>query len=192
LASGAILDFELGSVAGVDTSDLIHVTGSDSLTVNGGIFNFSNAGSMKAGTYTLIDYLGTFSGSIDNMSIGSVPSGFRYSLVNNMPATSIDLVVSPLLLGDFNSNGIVDAADYVTWRKNVGQPVGTLPNDNTGLAIGDEQYNLWRSNFGTAPSGTSAALAAVPEPGGVCCSLLLAFMCGFYRFAGKDRFAKLG
>jgi hypothetical protein len=55
------------------------------------------------------------------------------------------------LLGDFNTDGIVDAADYVTWRKNDNTPSG---------------YDTWRANFGLTAnrgSGTSAN-AAVPEP----------------------------
>jgi len=35
--------------------------------------------------------------------------------------------------GDFNGDGVVDAADYVTWRKNHGST---------------EEYNTWRDNFG--------------------------------------------
>ena len=38
---------------------------------------------------------------------------------------------SVALLGDYNHNGIVDAADYVVWRKNVGTSTA-LPNDLIG------------------------------------------------------------
>jgi hypothetical protein len=58
--------------------------------------------------------------------------------------------------GDFNQDGIVDAADYVVWRK-------------TGIN-GQQGYDDWRSHFGL-PAGSGAALpsaeplsAAVPEP----------------------------
>jgi hypothetical protein len=67
--------------------------------------------------------------------------------------------------GDYNQNGIVDAADYVVWRKNVGP--GSLQNEG-GISPGfvdGADYNFWRSRFG-ATSGAGAALdgAAVPEP----------------------------
>jgi hypothetical protein len=56
------------------------------------------------------------------------------------------------LSGDFNSDGKVDAADYVVWRN------GDSPDDTQA------GYNLWRANFGrTAASGQSAH-GAVPEP----------------------------
>ena len=71
----------------------------------------------------------------------------------------------PFLAGDYNDNGFVDAADYVMWRKNVGQPPGTLPNDSTGVPIGDDQYNLWRSNFGNpTANGNVITSSSIPEP----------------------------
>jgi hypothetical protein len=63
--------------------------------------------------------------------------------------------------GDYNNNGIVDAGDYVLWRKG-----GPLANDPTpGVTAGD--YTFWRSRFGAnTGSGTGETLsgAAVPEP----------------------------
>jgi probable HAF family extracellular repeat protein len=70
-------------------------------------------------------------------------------------------LLNPILVpGDFNNNGVVDAADYVVWRKG-----GPLQNDATpGVQPGD--YNVWRANFGQpAGSGAGASVnAAVPEP----------------------------
>src|SRR5262249_6411296 len=68
-------------------------------------------------------------------------------------------------ISDFNESGVVDAADYVVWRKNQGT-TNLLPNDLVGGTIGTAQYNQWRAHFGqTAGSGASAiANASVPEP----------------------------
>lgn len=65
------------------------------------------------------------------------------------------------LLGDYNGNGSVDAADYVVWRKG-----GTLQNEvadpNT---ISAADYTEWRARFGNPEVvGTSLDAAAVPEP----------------------------
>jgi hypothetical protein len=64
----------------------------------------------------------------------------------------VSYVTGPVgIPGDFNSDGKVDAADYVVWRKSDNSPSG---------------YNTWRTNFGRT-SGSGAALgasAAVPEP----------------------------
>jgi hypothetical protein len=67
--------------------------------------------------------------------------------------------------GDYNDNGIVDAADYVVWRTNQGTN-NVLANDPRGGTIGTAQYNQWRAHFGqTAGSGAGVGgNAAVPEP----------------------------
>jgi hypothetical protein len=70
---------------------------------------------------------------------------------------SLTVLINPnaALLGDFNGNGTVDAADYVVWRKGLGTTY--TPDD----------YNTWRSQFGRTPgSATGDGLngAAVPEP----------------------------
>ncbi len=95
---------------------------------------------------------------------GSSASGAAHQSDEYFSGTGMINVVS--LAGDYNVDGVVDSADYVLWRATVGQPAGTLPNDNTGLTIGDDQYNLWRINFGSVASGSGSALGAdaVPEP----------------------------
>ncbi len=63
-------------------------------------------------------------------------------------------VAAPGLAGDFNGDGVVDAADYVVWRKGL------------GMTYTQNDYNVWRAHFGqTAGSGAGAGTnAAVPEP----------------------------
>jgi hypothetical protein len=62
----------------------------------------------------------------------------------------------PELPGDYNADDIVDAADYLIWRKNVGAPAGTLPNDIDGGTIGPAQYSTWRAHFGDSLPATGA------------------------------------
>ena len=87
---------------------------------------------------------------------------------------------APGIAGDYNSDGKVDAADYVVWRNAVGQPAGTLPNDTAGGVIGAAQYSLWTANFGQPPgSGSAIGTAAVPEPAGLV--LLLVGIVGLWQ-----------
>jgi sugar lactone lactonase YvrE len=64
-------------------------------------------------------------------------------------------IVVPTLPGDYNDDGTIDAADYVTWRKTNGTPQG---------------FDIWRANFGhtaTFGNGLAGALSSndvVPEP----------------------------
>jgi hypothetical protein len=77
--------------------------------------------------------------------------------------------------GDYNGNGIVDAADYTVWRNNNGT-VFQLTNEgpDTPGEVTIEDYNFWKANFGNGappPGGGSTAGGnaglggvAVPEP----------------------------
>ncbi len=76
------------------------------------------------------------------------------TILNGLNVKIDDRVTASILAGDFNSDGKVNAADYVALRKN--------PNHTQA------DYNTWRSNFGrTSGSGSgsiSAVQATVPEP----------------------------
>ena len=79
----------------------------------------------------------------------------------------------PTLDGDYNGNGIVDAADYTVWRNRLGQSF-TLANENPAAAtpglVDVEDYAFWKSRFGevlrlgVGSVGASPANSAVPEP----------------------------
>ncbi|WP_425398739.1 PQQ-dependent sugar dehydrogenase [Aeoliella sp.] len=67
-----------------------------------------------------------------------------------------------VLSGDYNDDGVVNAADYTVWRNNIGAPAGTLPNDTDGGVIGADQYNTWKANFGDSLP-VPGAITQVPE-----------------------------
>jgi hypothetical protein len=77
--------------------------------------------------------------------------------------------LSPLP-GDYNGNGVVDAADYVVWRKTLGQSGQRLAADGNGNGqIDSGDYDFWKAHFGqTVPSVSAGAAnkanSAVPEP----------------------------
>jgi len=74
------------------------------------------------------------------------------------------------LLGNFNNDGTVDAADYVAWRRNNGTQEG---------------YNDWRANFGQTSAGAevgSSANPAVPEP-----STIVLIIMGTFLFLRRRR-----
>jgi hypothetical protein len=84
--------------------------------------------------------------SLDVRSI-TAAAPVSYSLVWNV------VLPDTYLAGDYDQNGVVDAADYLVWRKGLG----------TIYTPGD--YDVWRSNFGQpAASGASSFSSAVPEP----------------------------
>lgn len=75
--------------------------------------------------------------------------------------------------GDFNKDGVVNGADYVLWRKSMGQSGSNLAADGNGDYLVDSgDLNTWRAHFGMAVSGSASepplsAEAAVPEPSAV-------------------------
>jgi hypothetical protein len=85
------------------------------------------------------------------------------------------------LVGDYNSDGVVNLADYTVWRDNLGSTV-VLPNDATPGVVDASDYENWKSNFGSmAPVGTAAS-TAVPEPSTVGVAFVaLACLAGFAR-----------
>jgi autotransporter-associated beta strand protein len=162
LNAGSVLDIEL---AAPGTSDLINVSGL--LTLGSGSVNLINLG-IDAGTYTLINY-GTLSGNVTNLGtpIGG-PSNFNYKLVDTGSAINLSVTIP----GDFILDGMVDAADYVVWRKGLG--TSYTPIDGA----------VWRANFGRAAgSGSGASLggaANIPEP-----TTALLIVCGAMPFIGR-------
>lgn len=67
------------------------------------------------------------------------------------------------VLGDFDHNGQVDAADYVLWRDLRGQSGLNLAADgDLNGKVDEADFALWRAHFGQ--TNASAATTAVPEP----------------------------
>jgi hypothetical protein len=65
------------------------------------------------------------------------------------------------VLGDYNDNGTVDAADYVVWRNNP----ATLENEGASPGVVDAaDFDFWRMRFGAnSGAGANVSGAAVPE-----------------------------
>lgn len=67
--------------------------------------------------------------------------------------------------GDYNDDNIVDAADYVVWRKFLGT-MFQLPNEAASPGVVDQDdYPVWRENFGEICEAEATAEIAV-LPGG--------------------------
>ena len=84
-------------------------------------------------------------GFLDAVAIGSQAGAQWYEIyaadIENLPP-----------VGDYNLNGIVDAVDYVVWRKGLG---------TTYLQA---EYDVWRANFGKTVNDGAAVSTQAPEP----------------------------
>ncbi len=95
----------------------------------------------------------------------------------------------PSLPGDFNRNGVVDAADFALWRNHLDGDEAILGGGGDGSGIVDEgDYALWKLHYGagTGTSLGSASTAAIPEPGTAIVACLLLFLFGIVIVGRRD------
>jgi hypothetical protein len=77
---------------------------------------------------------------------------------------SLGVTMAPGFATDYNNNNVVDAGDYVIWRKRLNQAV-TIPNDITPGTVVQQDYVEWVNRFGkTAGEIGSGTSGAIPEP----------------------------
>lgn len=105
----------------------------------------------------------TFHASLDTFEAFVVPEGYVVNapdghIVNNVYVGPSGPVVGGVE-GDYNFDGLVDAADYPVWRDAFDNGTG-LPNDTTPDDVTTADYDLWSANYG----GPAAAAVSVPEP----------------------------
>lgn len=154
--------------SGVLTTDLAASAGS--LTIAGGL---SHAFTALLDTATAGMYSATYTLMLSDENIaGALSKSLTLTLTGSVMAAAG-------LPGDYNGDGIVDAADYTVWRATFGQTVTAhsgADGDGDGM-VDDGDYQVWSNNFGaTSPgsgAGARAGSAAVPEP-----SALVLLSCG--------------
>jgi hypothetical protein len=151
-----------GSIAGVQTPPVSVLRGLTGIVDGSNVTLYATRNSNQLLSFTdTSGHNGMLIGSATLLA--TAPTNTRFLGLDFVPVTA-----PPDFNGDYNENGIVDAADYVLWRKTLTQnvPNGTGADGNNNGVIDDEDYTIWRANFGkNAPLGAAAgAAAAVPEP----------------------------
>jgi hypothetical protein len=101
------------------------------------------------------------------------PSVANYTVSNVWVGGASDFFFQPGDFGDFNWDGVVDAADYSVWR------------DGMGTLYDQDDYEAWKAHFGeTVGNGSAAGTFAngVPEPSSAALLLAATFLV-FGRFS---------
>jgi hypothetical protein len=103
--------------------------------------------------------------ALEEGSVAGIPLG---PLVENYPPLSSAVwVASPdAILGDYNSDDIVDDFDYEKWKADYGKWVakGGGADGNADGTVNAADYTVWRNALS---SSLAAGAEVVPEPGGV-------------------------
>jgi autotransporter-associated beta strand protein len=173
LAAGSTLQIDIEGTVGGETLDVLEA-GSASIAglldvtllpgfvpYTGQVFEFFSASSLT-GEFAMLPQgalVGVFGGTELTIDYTLVEAGRdRVSLVAERG-------------GDFNGNGIVDAADYTVWR------------DGLGVIYTYDHYNMWKANLGFSIGGgvMAGASEAVPEPAALVLLIFSAACCCLRR-----------
>jgi hypothetical protein len=186
--AGGTLQIEIGGRTVGTQYDQLAVVGSATL---GGALGVSlvNLGSgvfMPAlnDTFTILSAAAGRTGAFTTTAAGLPALGGGLAWQINYGANNVVLsVISDGVPGDYNNNGVVDAADYVVWRKHP----ASLTHEGASPGVVDAaDYNFWREHFGsTSGSGSSLNTTAVPEP--ATCGLMLTTLSALAMISRKRK-----
>lgn len=132
------LQIELASVASYDQLNVagsITLAGTLEVLLSGGYAPAAGA------VFDILDFASR-TGTFDMLTLPSLDP----SLVWDASQLYVSGVLSVALAGDYNGDDVVDAADYIVWRKNGGTQDG---------------YDTWRANFGRVSFGPCGGEACV-------------------------------
>ena len=169
--AGSAFDIEIGGTTfnpptQVDYDRLIVDNGGAGTATLGGTLNVSLINGFRTGCERCVSHSSATTSSTGTFAATNLPSlGGGNSWQLNYLSDGVELKVVAGAVGvpgDFNNNGVVDAADYVLWRNG-----GPLQNEVSDPGVVNAQdYTDWRARFGNT-SGSGSGLgssSAVPEP----------------------------
>jgi autotransporter-associated beta strand protein len=144
--NGGKLDVEIGGPGSGSGFDAVNITGNALL---GGELDVSLINGFSPTPGQMFNVLTAGSVTYNGLSLGGAAGSSFYLMVGPSSLT-LQAAGYP---GDFNFDGTVDGADYVSWRKGPGY----LPG----------YYDLWRAHLGESGgrgSGILGGVPSVPEP----------------------------
>jgi hypothetical protein len=76
------------------------------------------------------------------------------------------------LPGDYNFDGLVNAADYTAWKASFGSTMRLEADGNANQIVDAADYTIWRDNLGRTFNGSAGSVQSIPEPCNGAMSLL--------------------
>jgi len=158
--SGGTLAIQIGGIQPGVEHDVLNVLGDASLAGTLDVSLIDGFTPSGGNTFKVL----TAAGELTDAGLtlgGSAAASFTMS-VDTTNDWIMLMTAGAGLVGDFNGNGTVDAADYTIFRDNLGGDSAVLGGNGSGEAtVVVADYDLWKQNFGSSGTGSSAA---VPEP----------------------------
>ncbi|MEM8494104.1 MAG: hypothetical protein AAF663_01800 [Planctomycetota bacterium] len=154
--SAGTIDFEIAGLARNTEYDTVTVLGM--ATLAGGVTVSLTEGYTPAvdDSFDILTATDGITGAFSVEQLPELNNGLFFDIVYG--ADVVQLVVAGVE-GDYNRDGMVNAADYTVWR------------DNLGATYTAEDYLVWRANFGASaeqsannPGSLAPESARVPEP----------------------------
>ena len=161
LSSTGTLTIDLAGAA-ANSFDAWNVTGTATLSGVLSVDTVSGFTPTAGQTFTVLTAASVGAASL---TLGG-PDAALFTLIKN-PTSLVLQAIGAGVAGDYNLDGVVNAGDYVVWRKNPTNPANGYVSDPS------DGYNLWRANFGNGSpgSGSGSGLMSeagnVPEPGAI-------------------------
>ncbi|MEN1678133.1 MAG: sulfatase-like hydrolase/transferase [Planctomycetota bacterium] len=163
--AGSSLELDL-----LSTSDFDRVQATADAQLAGGLMVTGSSGfSPAAGDAYEVISASSVSGEFESLDLPQLTSDLMWQV--DYGANSVTLRVT--LAGDYNGDGIVNAADYTVWRDTLGQTVDQqtgADGDGDGV-ITLADYETWRNNYGMEVPPSPAA--QTPEPTTLSLSVLI-------------------
>jgi hypothetical protein len=93
------------------------------------------------------------------------------------------------LIGDYNNDGRVDAADYTVWRNNLGAAGSTLHNrDSANIgSVGTGDYNSWKERYGDSLFGSGGLAGSLPVPEPASGAVMILVLCAAASHCAQRR-----
>jgi fibronectin-binding autotransporter adhesin len=177
----AQLNIEIGGSSPGTQFDQLDIQGAAALGGTLSVSLLNNFAPTAGATFEIISAAGGIEGAFAATTLPTLAEGLNWNV--RYAAKSVSLAVVAAVNGDYNGNGVVDAADYITWRIAMAHG-GTLLNDASPGSVSQQDYTYWRAHFGAAAgsgSGDNLASGAVPEPSALLLTSILLMVLGSLR-----------
>lgn len=183
LMTSGILQLDLGGAAPGTGFDQLLVGGSASIA---GALQVQLTSGFVPTLYQTFDILmaNDLTGVFSINSLPTLPNGLAWRVLYSTHSISLAVrppgqsnVINPV--GDYNLDGVVNAADYTVWRDSVGSTTYFAADGNGDHIINELDYNIWKAHFGESYMFGGAALTnqSVPEPHSCWIAAITAIIC---------------